>query len=231
MSFSFSKVDTYLTCPQKYKFKYVDKIKMDMEQSPQIKRGLAIHKIFEDAINGHDVKLEETFIPKTVGDFISKLVVKETMAEVALGVTKDMKPSNFQDGYVRGILDVVQMPFRGVPVITDIKTGSINKNSKVVYYEAAQKHLKQLQLYADLLYVVLGESFGFKEVFVRAYYVDAVDPWGQSWAVNVTELAHLKRFIRVCKTIEDRPRTEPTPHRFCPWCEYSKTNGGPCPAA
>jgi putative RecB family exonuclease len=80
--FSPSRLDTYRSCPRKYRFRYVDKLKVDA-QSMEAFLGTCVHsafeRLYEDLMHGRKPKLAdvlETFEKEWADGFSDKIVIR-----------------------------------------------------------------------------------------------------------------------------------------------------------
>ena len=84
-AWGFSKLDTYRTCPAKFKFQFIDKLPSG--SSPAMERGTKMHQNIESYLNGWVT----TLIPEVISwkEAIDALKEKDFKAEQALGFDKN----------------------------------------------------------------------------------------------------------------------------------------------
>lgn len=120
---SFSSLDTHVTCARKYHEERVLKTVVDVETEAQ-RKGTADHKAFEDRIRDKvplpaDLLIHEPFMQKI------EAYGGEVFCERKVGLTRQLKPCDFfaPDVWWRGVLDVqIKLP-NGRAVVIDYKTG------------------------------------------------------------------------------------------------------------
>jgi hypothetical protein len=150
---SFSKYDTFQTCPRMYAAKYVWKSVVD-ETTPEAQYGLDVHKTFELYVKGDVVDLPAELA--THEPFMKRLrdLPGTKSAERKVGLTRTLTPCDFLDPEVwwRGIIDYTRTTTfqrEGSPAlratIVDYKTGNparpkvaqLNINSLYAFAEGA----------------------------------------------------------------------------------------------
>lgn len=94
--FSYSKIDTYKTCPYKYKLKYIDRIKEKLDNNIAIQKGSLVHKLLERKVNNEtnvdDPELVE-LLHKLVKEDITK-ILKTTKKFIETPFFKSLDFSN-----------------------------------------------------------------------------------------------------------------------------------------
>ena len=123
-------------CPHKAYRKYLVR-DLPKEDSPELREGIIIHKIFEDYINGASGRL-----PVELESHAKPLTARGAQAEVMLGMTKDCQPAPFWNSpsddvpegsppveklWLRGKVDVLVLE-PPVAFIVDWKTGKVRED-------------------------------------------------------------------------------------------------------
>lgn len=214
-AWGFSKLDTYWTCPAKFKFAFIDKIK-DLG-SAAMDRGSAIHTATEEYLNGW----RPTMPPEAALHFREKLETLKNdpskQTEAAWGFNADWtarKDWFGKDCWLRVKLDAHHVLNNGkCLVVIDFKTGKFRDPS-----------IEQVELYA-----IAGSI----------HYPDAETIRAEFWFFDTGE-TYVKEYTReqlvglrakyegYVKQIYADRIFEPTPSRECRWCQHSRTKGGPC---
>jgi hypothetical protein len=214
--FSFSRITTYQQCPLKFKFQYIDKVPVDEQPSPAIERGLALHQLAEDRLTGKDPEWPEEH--SRFRDWLDAL--GSARAEWRLGASEDLEPEGYDMAFIRGIADIIT---DDDPTVWDIKTGSVTRDRRSVYPDTLHKHYTQTSLYGELELLASGRD----SIKVGMYYVDLLGEQPPTRTVT-REFSVLNRLKKICLGIEKTVSYPARANRFCNWCPYARTNGGPC---
>ncbi len=136
-AFSFSSLDTFLSCPRKYKFVTVDKLYDDPPGEQQL-WGTKVHKHFEDYIK------RDTPLPAELAehaDYMAKLKhrpgVIHAERKVALNIKCQPTAYFAKDVWWRGVIDY---------------TNKDDKVSRIADYKTGKFGPKPLQLHLCMLY-------------------------------------------------------------------------------
>lgn len=160
-TWSYSSLDLFKQCPQKY---YRLRVVKDVKDPPteHLTYGLAVHKAAEDYI-GKDVPVPEqyAFIVPTLDKL--KAMSGEKHCEMRLGLTKNLEPCGFFDKAVwwRGVADLIIIDGDSAKVF-DYKTGKSAKYADTQQLEilslAVFKHFPEVKkVKAGLLFVVAND--------------------------------------------------------------------------
>ena len=210
-AWGFSKLDTYRTCPAKFKFQFIDKLPSG--SSPAMERGTKMHQNIESYLNGWVT----TLIPEvlTWKEAIDALKEKDFKAEQALGFDKDwnLLPDWFsKKTAVRIKMDASYVEGNKGTAI-DFKSGKYRIPSK-----------EQVELYA------IGKHAAhpsLMEVSAEFWFLDTGETYEHTYTVK--ELLDLrKKYEQYVAPIYADETWTPTPSNECRWCSYSRTKNGPC---
>ena len=104
--YSHSKIQTFESCPQMFKFRYIDKVKP--EQRPDcFERGASIHAELERYPEMQSDSLRD-FLASKVGRKYDIILRGETQREVRIGLNQDFKLSKYNyTNLINGIIDVI----------------------------------------------------------------------------------------------------------------------------
>lgn len=210
-SWSYSRYAVYKECPAKAKYKFIDKL--PEPPSPAMERGIAIHKMAEDYVNGDLRKLPDEL--KLFKDEFKELKASAPMVEETWAFTKDWDETRWNDWNncsVRIKTDASCLDEDELYVI-DHKTGKMREG-----------YGDQLSLYG------LAGMLKFphiKKVHTQLWFLDSGDQVLQEY--DITEMKGLLDGwnAKVAPMLND-VRFAPKPNYGCRWCAFSKSKGGPC---
>jgi len=210
--YSYSRVATYMRCPQRFKFKYVDKLPEIAKDAGRL--GSAVHEAIRSYITSGEGEIPLTVVPPEAYDFAlemfenAKSILPElgevVATEMRFAVTKEGLPTDFdsQDAFYRGIIDLVTFK-DGKLFVWDWKTG------------VADPEVLQLLLYMHYLpFFFDGEVGGGGFVFLRSANIKHVE-----YDAGITEKA-VSDFMKVIEQIEKDTKFAPRPGDHCAFCSY-----------
>ena len=207
----YSKLETYESCPQKFKYQFIDKI--PQPGSAAMERGSKMHENIESYLNGWVSELIEEC--KSFQEAIDAMRAEKFKAEQAIGLDKDwaILPDWFdKQTWLRAKADAMYIK-DGELVVVDFKSSKYRVPST-----------EQVELYA-----VVGGAM-FPEVpLVRAeyWYLDTGEVYSKTY--SQPELKELrKKFEKRVIPMYTDETWKPSPSTGCRWCSYSKTKGGEC---
>ena len=211
--YSMSRLTEYERCPQKFWFKYVQKL-------PEIQdnagfRGQVIHKAIATALSGGDwedilseLELDDIDNARYMVDSavryskqLGRIVGIET--KFAIDEGGNLVEWFNSDGFVRGIIDLITEDSQGNWMIWDWKTGHTKptKFQIFLYAWAVQKALKRT--ISKVGYILLGSS-------------DILEFDVSEEELKITE----RKLNKLIKTLENDDKFEPTPGTHCAYCSY-----------
>jgi hypothetical protein len=161
-TWSYSSLDLFKQCPQKY---YRLRVLKDVKDPPaeHLNYGLAVHKAAEDYI-GKGVPIPEKYVAilKTPLDRLNAME-GEKHCELRLGLTQGLEPCGFfaPDVWWRGVADLIIINNDSAYVV-DYKTGKSSKYADTKQLEllslAVFKHFPQVKkIKGGLLFVVAND--------------------------------------------------------------------------
>lgn len=160
MSFSFSSLSLYNTCPFAYKLAYIDKIKP--VRSTALVKGSNVHSILEkfpDFIASKEFKFNENlivsnFLNSEIGNYFKDVLLnKKTAREFKFGLTKNFENDTFEDSFFHGIIDLIFFENDELN-LCDYKTGKYKENqdfSQLLTYSLYFKNYDKIKI--NYLYV------------------------------------------------------------------------------
>lgn len=235
-AWSYSRLGTYLECPAKAKYKYLDKL--PEPGSDAMRKGSAIHAIAEEYVSGRlDPKLTpeeleavkefrphwKSIFPKWKEHFDhAKKLFKRDLARVEdeLAFTKTWEVTDwFAKGenaaWCRVKVDLLHID-DGALTIVDYKTG-----------KEYASHEGQLRLYALAGMLIYHEDV--TRVEARNWYLDSGAQMKFGLDVSPSTIRSLRaEWEAKTKAMLSDTRFAPTPSNACRWCHFRKSNGGPC---
>jgi hypothetical protein len=218
-AWSYSRYNTYTTCPMKFAYTVLLKMQDPKPKGPALLRGIDIHKEGELYLIAPKKPRK---VPASYQHFAEEMEQLRTMSpavEQQWGFTQSWEPTGWFSGntWVRNVLDVsVQYP-DDTALVIDFKTGKKYGSNE-----------DQMKLFA----LVTFKKFpNLKEVSTRLWYLDIAD-------ANENEVEHTYKVAeapaiqrdwekKVKPMFNDR-KFPPRPGRYCQWCFLSKAEGGPC---
>ncbi len=205
----YSSLAAYEECPAKFRYRYVDGLKTP--KSPAMARGVELHKMCEDTLNG---EIETPPELASIARILERLKANKAQPEKAWRLDSQWRPVA-SDSWLIGIIDV-HFILGDVLHVYDFKSG-----------RGCPAHRQQLELYALIglatypevkavdcagIYIDTGK-FGYKRTVTR----EEAEPAQRQWS------ARAERLFADSKL-------EATPGRGCWWCDYKDSMGGPCSA-
>lgn len=237
--YSHSRLSTFEQCQLKYKFKYIDNVIPDYEQSIEQFLGKKVHETLEWIYNNakqRNFELDDIvkyFIESWNKDFNKEIKIFNDLPSehyfnrgIKFLINYFLKHSPFIDNTIatekeisfsldnnkhnmRGFIDRLVQNPGNVFEIHDYKTGSLKSQREL-------DNDKQLALYS----IGVRELFGnVSEVNLIWHFLD----YGEKKFSKRTleELEKLKQeIIQLIDKIESTKNFEPNPNKLCKWCEY-----------
>ena len=152
IQWSYSGLSTYEKCAYRYYLGRVEKIGGD-EPGPAARRGTKIHSQIEAYLN-HQTNGLPKVVQSTFGEELERAREADANSELKFGLTREWKPTNFDDAWARGIIDMV-IPDKSI--VVDFKTGR--------YYP---DHREQASFYA----LAAMSSELTEDAYVEFWYMD-----------------------------------------------------------
>ena len=190
-TWSYSSLDLFKQCPQKY---YRLRVLKDVKDPPaeHLNYGLAVHKAAEDYI-GKGVPIPEKYVA-ILKTSLDRLIAMEgeKHCELRLGLTQGLEPCGFfaPDVWWRGVADLIIINNDSAYVV-DYKTGKSSKYADTKQLEllslAVFKHFPQVKkIKGGLLFVVAND-------LIKANYEQ--DKAGVYWTKWLEDTGHLEAAI------------------------------------
>lgn len=217
-AWSYSRFADYKQCPFRFKLKYIDKL--PTAGSPAMERGNAIHKMAEDYIKAKKPpKLPEAL--KNVKAELEHCREAGAMAELPWGFRQDWSWTGKPDWFGR---DVFFRMKADVAISYDDDTGLVGDWKTGRRYDENQE---QVKLFGA---VALMRFPNWSSVDVRLWYTDQPpenNEFDAQFSRREGELIRKDWDKKVVPMFKDK-RWAPTPNDKCKWCDFRKSEGGPC---
>lgn len=241
--YSHSRLSTFEKCPLRFKYKYIDKLKPEIEKTIEAHLGTAVHNTLEWIYNNVDnltLKIDEIidhYTKEWQKEFSDKIIIvkKDLTARdyfnkgVQFLVDYYSKHSPFKDGTIeceKGILveldDQGQYKLQGFidRLVYNLETGEYEIHD----YKTANRLPKQEELDKDrqlaLYSLAIKEIYGKDKEIKLIWHFLAHNQTLKSKRTN-EELEELKKeTIRLIKKIESTREFLPNPSILCNWCEF-----------
>jgi len=108
--YSFSKINTFVQCPRKFKYSYIDKLPRGETDKTALYKGSALHNILENYPNAGTHKLAPKYQP-IIDKFLKSKYLhyleRESVKELSIGLTPQLTPCEYKDksAMFRGFID------------------------------------------------------------------------------------------------------------------------------
>jgi hypothetical protein len=210
-AWSFSKLDVFRACKQKFKFQFIDKL--PSPGSPAMERGSKMHENIESYLNGWTT----TLIPETEKwkDALDALKSKNFKAEQALGF--DSKWSKLPDWFGKQTWLRVKMDASYIE----------DDSGKAIDFKSGKYRIpstEQIELYAIGLHAA---NPSLSKVSAEFWFLDTGEIYECTYTAE--QLMQLRtKYEKYVAPMYVEERWRPEPSNECRWCPYSKTKGGKC---
>jgi len=217
IALSYSRLNTYKSCPNKFKLQYIDKAFPDDSDNPNFVRGNRVHKQLENYVMwlNSNKTIEK---PKLGREALNVLPIVDliyesystVLPEQQLAITKEWKKTGWfaHNVYFRAILDLIA--FKGThALIVDYKTG------KVRDYDGfgGQLHLNAAMLFgvdSNIMDITVAYLFADHKQTIKVHFTR--DQF-ESFKAHFDDY-----YIRVNK----ETMWEPKINQYCKWCPATR---------
>ncbi len=244
--YSHSRLSTFEQCPFKFKLKYIDKLKPDIEKTIESHLGSAVHETLEWVYN--TIKQTKKFI--TISEIITYYAVKwqDEFSDEILIVKKELTAKDYFNKGVKFLVDYYNKysPFKDGTVECEKKIiFELDENTKIqgfidrlVYNSEKQEY--EVHDYKTGNYLPAQEKFD-QDRQLALYSIGIKNECGQEKEVSLIwhYLAHNKKIIskrtnqqleqlkkqtlELIKKIESTKEFPTKKSILCNWCEYQNT--------
>ena len=209
---SYSQVSLYEKCPRQYKLRYIDRFTTDRPKSEAASRGTRIHQPVEDFMLGNRPDVDEEI--QHYQDWFTEIKDGNAQPELQFCLDEGWEPAEWDSelGHIRGYIDLLYTEGDEATVY-EFKTG-----------RKYPEHESQMELYST---VVLSLQPEFEKVTAIALYLDQKD----TLEIEYTRDRHGSRKYlwssRINRISKDQ-HFAARPGLHCRWCDFAKSNSGPC---
>jgi len=227
--YSFSRLSSFESCPLKFKFTYIDKIKVE-SSSTALTKGSFIHHFLENypqpctqffGLNESDIAVYTKICIDFINSPKGESIVNADCTigkELDFGLDSKMNPVNFNnpDALLRGSIDRLNLiedkNYGTMLHVIDYKSGKAK--------EAWWQSFKQVQLY--VIWLFRNPAFsGIDKIKASYMYVEH----------NISNdlimerkyiLSYIKEYISDIKQIESSLEFPKKVTKLCDWCDFKK---------
>lgn len=220
--FSTSKIKVFDQCKLQYKLKYVDKIKIEQPDTPDLVFGRMIHKVAEIYDPEKDNKEEIVKIVKEFPELPKeyKALIPQTYKNLLHSFfdkygkypAKTETEYNFQDDevWIYGIVDRL-IEQEDAYIAVDYKTSKTR---------GLDRHIFQLKFYT----VLLSKNHDISPDKIRLMiYYPRIDEYDRTQFSNSEISLFEKELRRKIRKIQDNKKWNATQGFHCRWCPFFKT--------
>ncbi len=241
--YSHSKLSTFEQCPLKFKFRYIDKLKPDVEQTIEGFLGTKVHEtlewIYREILNKKNTEL-------TLDEIIKYYALswnKDYLDTIKI-VKKESTPEDYFNKGIKFLIDyfISNKPFKDNTIEIEKKIFiDLNNQTKLIGYIDRLVHHKdtnvfeihdyktsgtlksqeeldkdrQLALYS----IAIIENFNAKDVHLIWHFLDFNKKIiSKRTPEQLNELK--KEIIKLIEKIESTKEFSPQPSCLCSWCEF-----------
>lgn len=210
-SWSFSAWEQFTLCPAQYKYQRIDKL--PTEDKPFFAKGRAAHTHLEKAVMGEP--LDSAIVPKEqqIVRELCDLKAPLKMTERQWGFDSMWRETGWHDAWLRVIADVFVSYGDGTGEIIDWKTGSKRDEGRSQMHLLAtatfHKYHSLNYITTRLVYVEKGGQS------IMDHSRDNLDEMTLGWEDEAAKMMAEREFA-------------PRPNAKCQWCDFRRSNKGPC---
>ncbi len=222
MSYSYSKISTFDSCPFKYKLKYIDKIKVPFEDSATFEKGKFIHSLFEfyPDIPEFEFKFKQveeqkqSYVLLVENLFKSNKVLKFLYSDSVLHyrekqfyLDNDLKEVPTRDvAFIDGIIDYVGK-YKDTLLLVDWKSGKTQKYAS----------LDQLKFYSLWAF----NNYDIEKIQVSLFFVEQNEV--KIEIISRSDYENIKSYyFNKINTIENETEFKKNRSKSCEYCPFLK---------
>lgn len=211
MSWSYSKLTKYEKCPAQKKFQYDLKIDVVRSASPAAARGSEMHEHLERHLGSDNA-------PDWMTPHLPHL------EQYQMGSKEHV--IKLMEGWV----PVPKDDERWLICIIDLHHVGNHKWATIIDYKSGKRydgHQEQIELYCV---AALCENSELERAEGKCYYLDEPPgAWGMPVFVTRDQLeGMMAKWDSRVEMMEADTEGAPRPGWYCKWCDYRKSNAGPC---
>lgn len=213
MPYSYTQFSTFNKCPAKFKYKYLDKLRIPKPPAPAAARGLEVHKSIEEYLRKEKDTVHEAVA--FYGTFLTALRDAPIKIEAPFGLDEKFEyvPYDDPNAVIRGFIDCYLEDDESLHVY-EWKTGKFypeHEDQRLLYAIAALQMAPKQEAVE-----VMGVYLDQKANAQRTYYRAVLDGYIHFFKLELDKVRGATEF-------------PPQPNYLCRFCEYSSmANKGPC---
>ncbi|HJS83539.1 MAG TPA: PD-(D/E)XK nuclease family protein [Nitrososphaera sp.] len=232
---SYSRLDTYETCPAKYFYTYIQK--EDRLFGPAAALGNIVHRVLEMSVGEEDVELSDMLMlfDESRQIYDPDSLIDQELLDVGTGLLVEYVDRHGEEkiqvlgkeqafsliigsARVNGYIDRVDLEPNDMIRVVDYKTGKMEIAAK----DAAQN--LQLGIYA----LATAERYPGHDIYAELYYLRTGRKKGHLFTYENLEAVYDRVLTQVNTIINDRSFRPTDQVRPCTYCDHQKS--GACPA-
>lgn len=227
LAWSYSRLADYLKCPYYAFLRHVQRIK-ELD-NPAQDGGRRTHDAIAHYLTvevGKGKLKQLPSVPESARNFsieMGELRTKKPKVEQDWAFDKNWNPCSWfgPQAWLRIKMDAYYLEEK------KLKGGMVETTVIVIDHKTGKKwpdHAKQARLYA------LGAMLTFPDackIIVKYWYLDLGEETAEEFAGNAVEKLK-QEWANASRPMLSDTLFEATPNRFCGWCHFRKSNGGPC---
>lgn len=216
--YSYSKISVYNQCPKKFKYKYIDKVKVPYVYSEPLIKGGCIHSILEyhpdKSPHKHQEKYQyivDNFLDTDLG---REIFMYDGKCEIDFGLTRKLEPCDYynKEALFRGSVDrMLYNESQNKMILLDYKSGNIPDEKYMSY-----KQLSWYALYFFIKYPKL-ENIQISYVYVEHNEKERSLTFSRN-NINELKIDLLKNITNIEVTNDFSTNTS----SLCEYCEYQE---------
>jgi hypothetical protein len=235
MSYSYSRVDCYESCPAKYKFRYLDRVETDPPDDPQspLILGSAVHLGIEKGIEEAVAWYHEQFPVSDDRHIAEEIKMRDLIAKArAIMPPGAVYEMDISQGDFVGFIDALTKNEDGGYTLWDFKYCHGNPNTLLRYKESKQLHvyhhfLTQLDFIVTQMQYLLIPKTGIRQkkdetVMIFRKRLEEKHLAHMTPAIMPVEFdpQKVERFFELVEKMNAAYTFEKHESPLCDWCEY-----------
>lgn len=225
--YSYSKISTFLSCPKKFKFQYIDKIGSFLD-TPALIKGRTIHYLIENSSLSPELYTDE--MKQNIQDFPETLEIKKNFENSELGIKyfKDIDkfPINEYklglDFTLSGVDYSKESLFNGIVDYICVK----NSILYILDFKSGKYKDQKFQDYNQLLFYAIHffEKYKVQNIIISFVYVE--HNLENSMELNSEYLDNYKlELLKSIQLIENCQDFKPNKNKLCDYCAFKEICG------
>jgi CRISPR/Cas system-associated exonuclease Cas4 (RecB family) len=214
--YSFSRISTHKQCPRKFKYSYVDDVKVPFVYSEPLMKGGAVHHILEHhpelSTHKHQAKYQHIADKFLETDLAREIMMYERKVELDIGLTAELKPCAYgsKEAMFRGSIDCMfYNETTKTMVLVDWKTGKLR--------EPKWQSFDQLMYYAIYMFIKYPKLNNIMISYVFVEHENAENNMSLARQYLRNYVTQLMGDIGAVEADIDYPKNAT---KLCDYCDY-----------